>query len=104
MNKKIVRADLAEDLRSAYNEKFGREEAAQVVDHIILKMKSELMDGNTIELRGFGTLYTKKRNGRKDARNPRTGETKDIPPHYVAAFRAGRELKKSLLALDAPES
>jgi len=104
MNKKIVRADLAEDLYNSYSDKFGREEAAQVVDHIILKMKSELMNGNTIELRGFGTLYTKKRNGRKDARNPRTGETKDIPPHYVAAFRAGRELKKSLLALDAPES
>ena len=67
-------------------------------------MKNEVADGNTIELRGFGTLYAKKRNGRKNARNPKTGEIKDIPPHYVAAFKAGRELKNSLLILDAMNS
>ena len=67
MNKKIVRADLAEDLYNSYNGKFGREEAARIVDHIILKMKSEIADGNRIELRGFGTLYAKKRNGRKNS-------------------------------------
>lgn len=99
--KKIVRADLAEDLYNSYNGKFGREEAARIIDHIILKMKSEIADGNTIELRGFGTLYAKKRNGRKNARNPKTGEIKNIPPHYVAAFKAGQELKQSLLILDA---
>ena len=49
-------------------------------------------------------LYAKKRNGRKNARNPKTGETKNIPPHYVAAFKAGRELKNSLLVLDAMNS
>lgn len=101
MNKKIVRADLAEDLYNSYREKLGREEAARIIDHIILKMKSEVADGNTIELRGFGTLYAKKRNGRRNARSPKTGEIKNIPPHFVAAFKAGRELKQSLLALDA---
>ena len=60
MNKKIVRADLAEDLYNSYSDKFGREEAAKIIDHIILKMKNEVADGNTIELRGFGTLYAKK--------------------------------------------
>ncbi|MBR2504977.1 MAG: HU family DNA-binding protein [Candidatus Gastranaerophilaceae bacterium] len=104
MNKKIVRADLAEDLYNSYSDKFGREEAARIIDHIILKMKNEVADGNTIELRGFGTLYAKKRNGRKNARNPKTGETKNIPPHYVAAFKAGRELKNALLVLDAMNS
>lgn len=104
MNKKIVRADLAEDLYNSYSDKIGREEAARIIDHIILKMKSEVADGNTIELRGFGTLYAKKRNGRKNARNPKTDEIKDIPPHYVAAFKAGRELKNSLLVLDAMNS
>lgn len=104
MNKKIVRADLADDLYNSYSDKIGREEAARIIDHIILKMKSEVADGNTIELRGFGTLYAKKRNGRKNARNPKTGETKNIPPHYVAAFKAGRELKNDLLVLDAMNS
>ena len=51
MNKKIVRADLAEDLYNSYSDKFGREEAARIIDHIILKMKNEVADGNTIELR-----------------------------------------------------
>ena len=104
MNKKIVRADLAEDLHGFAGGRIGREEAARIIDRIFWKMKNEIADGNTIELRGFGTLYAKKRNGRKNARNPKTGETKNIPPHYVAAFKAGQELKKSLLVLDALES
>lgn len=104
MNKKIVRADLADDLYNSYSDKFGHEEAARIIDHIILKMKNEVAAGNTIELRGFGTLYAKKRNGRKNARNPKTGETKNIPPHYVAALKAGRELKNALLVLDAMNS
>ena len=104
MSKKIVRADLAEDLYNSYSDKFGREEAARIIDHIILKMKNEVADGNTIELRGFGTLYATKSKGRKNARNPKTGEIKDIPPDYVAAFKAGRELKNSLLVLDAMNS
>ena len=40
MSKKIVRADLAEDLYNSYSDKFGREEAARIIDHIILKMKN----------------------------------------------------------------
>ena len=103
MNKKIVRADLAEDLYNSYSDKFGREEAARIIDHIILKMKSEIADGNTIELRGFGTLYTKMRNGRRNARNPKTGERLDVPPHYVAAFKPGQDLKKALLDLDTKD-
>ena len=93
MNKKIVRADLAEDLYNSYSDKFGREEAARIIDHIILKMKSEVADGNTIELRGFGTLYAKKRNGRKNARNPKTGETITIAASKSPKFKAGKSLK-----------
>ena len=57
MNKKICRVDLAEDLYNSYSEKLGREEAARIIDHIILKLKNEVANGNTIELRGFGTFY-----------------------------------------------
>lgn len=101
MDKKIVRADLAEDLHSAYGGRIRREDAARIVDHIFLKMKSEIADGNAIEIRGFGTFYAKKRNGRKNVRNPKTGETKDVPPHYAAVFKPGMELKKTMREIKA---
>ena len=76
MNKKIVRADLAEDLYNSYSDKFGREEAARIIDHIILKMKNEVADGNTIELRGFGTLYAKKKKRQKECTKPKDRRNK----------------------------
>ncbi|MBP5176790.1 MAG: HU family DNA-binding protein, partial [Treponema sp.] len=39
------------------------------------------------------------RKGREKARNPKTGESLSVAPHYVAAFRAGQELKNALWEL-----
>ena len=66
-------------------------------------MKSSLSEGKVIELRGFGTFEPRLRKGRENARNPKTGEILSSSPHYVVAFRSGRELKKSLLELPVIE-
>lgn len=104
MNKKIVRADLAEDLYAAFKN-IERKEADRIIDYVINRMKTEITEGNTIELRGFGTFCAKKRNGRKNVKNPKTGAPhKDIPPHYIAAFKPGKELKAAMLALETPKN
>ena len=36
---------------------------------------------------------------KEKARNPKTGEILSVEPHYVAAFRAGQELKKALMEI-----
>lgn len=71
----------------------------KVFDSLILSLKESLEQGATIELRGFGTFEPRLRKGRSCARNPKTGETLKVDPHYVAAFRAGQELKEKLWSL-----
>ncbi len=68
----------------------------KVVDTFLLETRSVLEKGSTIELRGFGTFEARLRKGRAAARNPKTGETFKVEPHYVAAFRAGQILKEKL--------
>ena len=67
-----------------------------IFESLFDEMKKCLMEGSTIELRGFGTFEPRLRKGRQRARNPKTGEQLSVAPHYVAAFRAGQELKKAL--------
>ena len=67
------------------------------------EIKKSLENGSTIELRGFGTFEPRLRKGREKAHNPKTGEILSVAPHYVAAFRAGQDLKKALWNLDKSE-
>lgn len=91
---KITKAELIDSVYKT--SKYERQTVQAVIDSFILGLKKELQNGNTIELRGFGTFETRLRKGRDVARNPKTGEKCSVSPHYVAAFRAGQELKKSL--------
>lgn len=45
-----------------------------------------------IELRGFGTFYTKLTNART-GRNPKTGEKAYVEAKRVPCFKAGKDLK-----------
>ena len=57
---------------------------------------NELGSGNEVVLVGFGTWSTSERAAR-EGRNPKTGETIQIPAKKKVAFRASKDLK-SLLA------
>jgi integration host factor subunit beta len=45
------------------------------------------------ELRNFGVFEVKKRKPRK-ARNPRTGETVEVPAKLVVTFKPGQEMEQ----------
>jgi len=49
-------------------------------------------DDGRVELRGFGTFYTKQRPAHA-GHNPRTREEIQIPAKRVPFFRAGKDLK-----------
>jgi integration host factor subunit beta len=70
-----------------------------VVDAVLSEVKDSLKRGATLELRGFGTFEPRLRKGREKARNPKTGAVLKVEPHYVAAFRSGRELRNSMWEL-----
>jgi len=57
--------------------------------------KEALARGEKVELRGFGNFRLKTRQARK-ARNPKTGETVDVPEKRVVYFRTGKELRELL--------
>ncbi len=90
------------DLVDAIFEKTSceRQVISQIIDHVFQEIKAGLEAGNRIELRGFGTFEPRLRKGRASARNPKTGKTVSVEPHYVAAFRSGKELKENLWKLN----
>jgi integration host factor subunit beta len=67
-----------------------------VVESVLDEIKGSLKRGATLELRGFGTFEPRLRKGRDKARNPKTGAQLKVKPHYVAAFRSGRDLRNSM--------
>jgi DNA-binding protein HU-beta/integration host factor subunit beta len=54
-----------------------------------------LEQGRHIELRGFGTFYSKTRKARP-ARNPKTGEVVNLHERAVPLFKYSRELKSKI--------
>ncbi len=51
-----------------------------------------LVEGDKVQLIGFGSFETKKREAR-EARNPRTGETIKVAASKAPVFKAGKALK-----------
>lgn len=93
MAEKITKADLVEKIREEI--KVDQKDISNIIDLLFSEIKDSLKNGNTIELRGFGTFKTKF-SERKQARNPKTGEVVDVKPHYKAAFIPGKELQTIL--------
>jgi integration host factor subunit beta len=100
---KFTKADIID---SIYNKTgINRKDIRLVVDLLIDEIKAALVNQRVIELRGFGTFEIKVRKGRTKARNPKTGELLSVGSHGIAAFRAGRELKREVWnLLQDPES
>ncbi|MBQ9622609.1 MAG: integration host factor subunit beta [Treponema sp.] len=95
--KKVTKSDIVDKVH--LNTKIERKVLLDAFEGFIEEFKNALKEGATVELRGFGTLEPRLRNGRKNARNPKTGEILSVEPHYVAAFRAGQELRKAVMEL-----
>jgi DNA-binding protein HU-beta len=58
---------------------------------------SELRAGNKVSIHGFGTFQAADRKART-AKNPKTGETVQVPARKAPKFSAGKGLKDSLTA------
>jgi DNA-binding protein HU-beta len=85
------------DLVNALSQSTGltKTKSNEVVDAIVSTISESLRKGEKVTLVGFGTFTTSKKEARK-GRNPKTGETLEIPAKTVAKFKAGSELTKSV--------
>ena len=70
-------------------------DAAKIVDSIFNSIANALKRGDNVRLVGFGTFLVANR-AATTGRNPRTGESIQIPAKKVPKFRAGKSLKESV--------
>jgi hypothetical protein len=58
-------------------------------------MAAALVDGDKIEIRGFGSFHVRRRRPRR-GRNPRSGTKVDVPAKRVPHFKPGKEIRAAL--------
>ena len=68
-------------------------EASSVTNTILETMTEALANGDSIEIRGFGSFVVKKYDSYY-GRNPKTGEKIKVPPKRLPFFKVGKELKE----------
>jgi len=74
---------------------FTAKDVEIIVNSIFDSMTESLAKGDKIEIRGFGSFKVKKRAARK-GRNPKTGQSIDVPEKKVPFFKIGKELKEMM--------
>ena len=89
MNKMELVSDVAE--KSGLTKK----DAEKAVNAFCAAVEGALVNGDKVQLIGFGTFETKVRAARK-GHNPQTGAEIDIPEATVPAFKAGKALKDAV--------
>jgi integration host factor subunit beta len=73
----------------------SKKDTGTIVNLIIENIGRALVEGDKVELRGFGSFKVKTRRARQ-ARNPRTGEAVQVPEKRVPYFKTSNELKGRL--------
>ena len=69
--------------------------AEKALTGLLESITNALSSGDKVTLVGFGTFSVKHRAARQ-GRNPRTGETIQIPASNVPGFKAGKGLKDAV--------
>ena len=92
----MIRSELLQALASE-NPDLRPEEVEQVLTIFFDEIGKRLAEGGRVELRGFGAFSTRAREART-GRNPRTGESVDVPAKRVPSFKPGKEMRERLNA------
>lgn len=91
MNKKELIEAVAEQAD------LSKSKAEQAVNAFLSATQKALVNGETVQLIGFGTFAVAERSARK-GRNPQTGQEIEIPASKVPQFKAGAKLKEAVNA------
>lgn len=91
----MTKADLVEQVYEAIGPGVTKKDCAAVVEAFLNAVKQALSSGEHIEIRGFGTFKVRDRKPRL-ARNPRTGESVQVPARQVPVFKPSRLFKEEV--------
>ena len=97
----MTKSELIARLAQRYPQLVAKD-AEYAVKMILDAMTHALLEGNRIEIRGFGSFGLNYRPPRV-GRNPKSGEKVQVPEKYVPHFKAGKELRERVdAANEAP--
>jgi DNA-binding protein HU-beta len=89
-------------LVDALAERLGdRRTASTAVEGLLETIVDTVRSGESVSITGFGVFESRSRAART-ARNPRTGETVDVPATTVPAFRPGAAFRTAVGGVGAP--
>ncbi len=94
MTKSELIALLAEQ-EELYQDHLTVKDIDESVNTILDAMTVALAQGIRIEFRGFGSFSLNYRPPRK-GRNPKTGDSVDVPAKYVPHFKAGKAMREQV--------
>ncbi|MBP7794469.1 MAG: integration host factor subunit beta [Candidatus Saccharicenans sp.] len=89
----MIKADLVDTVARKLN--ISRQEAEAGVNLFFEVIKEAILQGEEIEIRGFGSFRFRQRAPRA-GRNPRTGELVKVPPKKVLYFKPSKLLREAL--------
>jgi integration host factor subunit beta len=87
----MIKADLVNKIAREMD--IPKQEAEEGVNLFFHSIKEAILQGEEIEIRGFGSFRFRKRTSRS-GRNPRTGEPVKVPPKKVLYFKPSKLLKE----------
>ncbi|PFT46227.1 HU family DNA-binding protein [Bacillus cereus] len=79
----------------AEHTELSQKDASVATQAVLDTITEALMNGEKVQLIGFGTFEVRERAART-GRNPQTGEEMQIAASKVPAFKAGKELKAAV--------
>jgi len=89
----MTKADIVEKVASGTG--LTKLETEAIIEGFLNTVIQSLREGNSIEIRGFGSYKTKKKSARY-ARNPRSGDKVYVPEHYVPIFKFSKDFKAAV--------
>lgn len=87
---RVTRAELTTRVHEAVG--LSRAESARLVEQVLEAICGALADGENVKLSGFGTFLLRDK-GKRQGRNPRTGNPVEIAPRRVLSFRPSQQLR-----------
>ena len=87
------KSELIEHLSETLN--LPQREATAICNTILERMTEALSDGDSIEIRGFGSFVIKEYEA-YEGRNPKTGKKITVQPKKLPFFKVGKELREKV--------
>jgi len=88
----MTKSELVEQLTTD-NYVLNKREAELIVSSIFDSIGQALIEGDRVEIRGFGSFTVRERDAR-EARNPKSGDIVRISAKKTPFFKTGKELRE----------